>query len=393
MGGGLKVGSSSSVTINNFENAQYYGEITLGTPGQSFEVVFDTGSSNLWVPSKKCAWYQLACKLHNQYDSSASSTYVANGTEFAIQYGSGSLSGFLSADTCSVAGFELQQQTFAEATNEPGLSFVMGRFDGILGLAFERIAVDGVVPAFYNMISQFNIQPLFSVWFSRKTNASPGGEIVCGGTNPDHFDGNHTYVPVTREAYWQFAVDSATVGSGDFNFCDGGCPAIADTGTSLIAGPTEEVTKLNKMLGATDAVAAECKQYLSSYLPELLQKVKNSTPLEVCQDIHLCDKVEGVPGGHPGSTPPPGARSRPSVPGPSSRRRSKEATSATCARLLPPLSRAHSLPTPPTSGSRSSSRTRFATTSSPPPARASWTATRSTPCRTSTSPSGEGTSP
>jgi len=280
--------------ITNYMDAQYYGEITLGTPGQSFEVVFDTGSSNLWVPSKKCAWYQLACKLHNQYDSSASSTYVANGTEFAIQYGSGSLSGFLSADTCSVAGFELQQQTFAEATNEPGLSFVMGRFDGILGLAFERIAVDGVVPAFYNMISQFNIQPLFSVWFSRKANASPGGEIVFGGTNPDHFDGNHTYVPVTREAYWQFAVDSATVGSGDFNFCDGGCPAIADTGTSLIAGPTEEVTKLNKMLGATDAVAAECKQYLSSYLPELLQKVKNSTPLEVCQDIHLCDKVEGV---------------------------------------------------------------------------------------------------
>jgi len=278
-------------TFTNYMDAQYYGQISLGTPGQNFEVVFDTGSSNLWVPSKKCAWYQLACKLHNQYDSSQSSTYKANGTEFAIQYGSGSLSGFLSTDQCSVAGFEIQDQTFAEATNEPGLAFVMGRFDGILGLAFESISVDGPLPAFYNMISQFNIQPLFSVWFNREANASPGGEIVFGGVDPDHFDGDHTYVPVTREAYWQFDVDSATIGNGDFNFCEGGCPAIADTGTSLIAGPSEEVAKINKMLGATDALADECKQYLSGYLPELINKVKNASPLEVCQEVHLCDKV------------------------------------------------------------------------------------------------------
>ncbi|QDZ24051.1 aspartic peptidase [Chloropicon primus] len=280
--------------ITNYMDAQYYGEIALGTPGQNFEVVFDTGSSNLWIPSKSCKWYNVACKLHNQYDSTKSTTYVKNGTEFAIQYGSGSLSGFLSSDTCSVADLDIQGQTFAEATNEPGIAFVMGRFDGILGLAFERIAVDGVVPVFYNMISQFNIQPLFSVWFSRTANASPGGEIVFGDVDPAHFDGDHTYVPVTREAYWQFNVDAASIGNGDFNFCEGGCPAIADTGTSLIAGPSKEVAKINKMLGATDALADECKQYLSSYLPDLLKKVENASPLEVCQDMHLCDKVTGL---------------------------------------------------------------------------------------------------
>ncbi|KLJ09130.1 vacuolar protease A [Blastomyces silverae] len=239
--------SGHPVLVDNFLNAQYYSEITIGTPPQTFKVVLDTGSSNLWVPSSECG--SIACYLHSKYDASASSTYQKNGSEFAIQYGSGSLSGFVSRDTVRIGDLTIEKQLFAEATNEPGLAFAFGRFDGILGLGYDTISVNKIPPPFYEMLNQGLLdEPVFSFYLGDTNLEGDDSEAMFGGINKDHYTGELVTIPLRRKAYWEVDLDAITFGKETAQLENTG--VILDTGTSLIALPSTLAELLNKEIGA-----------------------------------------------------------------------------------------------------------------------------------------------
>eukprot|EP00656_Telonema_subtile_P027147 TRINITY_DN2916_c0_g1_i1.p2 TRINITY_DN2916_c0_g1~~TRINITY_DN2916_c0_g1_i1.p2 ORF type:complete len:370 (+),score=118.06 TRINITY_DN2916_c0_g1_i1:129-1238(+) len=233
------VGATNDIIFSDFQNAQYYGPISIGTPPQQFNVIFDTGSSNLWVPSKTGF---MPLNFHHKYDNTKSSTYTKNGTDFSIRYGSGSLTGFVSSDTVTLGSSVLPNTLFAEATKEPGLAFKVGKFDGIMGMAFQAIAVDGIQPAWYAALDSAD-DKAFGVYLGGTTGV--GGEMTLGGTDTAHYTGDISYVPVSRAKYWQVTVDTFSIGSLSK------VEAIVDTGTSLLVAPPDVVTAFGKKIGAT----------------------------------------------------------------------------------------------------------------------------------------------
>lgn len=235
--------TEDNVEIHNYMDAQFYGPISVGTPPVELNVIFDTGSSNLWVPSKQCT----NCGSHPTYDDTASSSYGKNGTKFHIQYGSGPVDGFLSSDDVTVGKVLVKQQTFAEITNVQGLgmAYKVGKFDGILGLGWPSIAVDQIPPVFTTMVAQGAVDPVFSFYLSNTNGVD--GELTFGGIDKSHYTGDLTYVPVTAKNYWTIGLDAMTVNGKPVTSVK---KAIVDSGTSLIAGPKAEVKALAKMVGA-----------------------------------------------------------------------------------------------------------------------------------------------
>ncbi|XP_072500395.1 chymosin-like [Notamacropus eugenii] len=232
--------------LTNFLDAEYFGKIRIGTPHQEFTVVFDTGSSNLWVPSVYCK--SAACENHHRFSPSKSSTFRSTDEPLFIQYGSGSMEGVLGYDTVTVSSVVDSNQVFGLSTQEPGDTFVYAEFDGILGLAYPSLSADQATPVFDNMMRKHLVaRDLFSVYLSKNDH---GSMLILGAIDPSYYTGSLHWVPLSEKTYWQFSVERITV-DDRVVACDGGCQAILDTGTSLLVGPSNDIHNIQRVIGAT----------------------------------------------------------------------------------------------------------------------------------------------
>ncbi|KAI3498935.1 hypothetical protein L1887_34723 [Cichorium endivia] len=258
---------SDVVALNNYMDAQYYGEIGIGTPPQKFNVIFDTASANLWA----------SCSSHTKYESSQSSTYKPNGKVAIIQYGSESISGNLSIDNVKVGDLIIEHQMFVEATRESGVTFLAGKFDGILGLGFKEISVGSAVPVWDNMVNQHLVKEhVFSFWLNQQSTDGEGGEIIFGGVDPKHYKGTHTYVPVTQTGYWQFDMGEVLIGGKR-------------------TGPASAITEINLAIGAMGVLNDQCQKAIAQVGNLLFDMLSSmvAEPSKVCSKITIC-----IPGGN-----------------------------------------------------------------------------------------------
>jgi hypothetical protein len=246
--------NGETIIVRDLKNAQYYGEVSIGTPAQKFLVVFDTGSADFWIPDATCQSISMNCVKKTAYDSSKSSTFsevpAGGQTQFTIQYGSGPVEGKYSTDTVKIADdYVVEGQTFAQVESTDGLGDVydVALFDGILGVAFPILSQDPGVPTLLqNLADQKKIdQSQFGFFLG--DNAP--GELTIGGYDTEKIDGDITWVDVIEPAYWTISLDG--IKFGDQELTHDKTAGIMDTGTSLIYGPQDAVDKMTQAIGAT----------------------------------------------------------------------------------------------------------------------------------------------
>ncbi|XP_057583146.1 pregnancy-associated glycoprotein 2-like [Hippopotamus amphibius kiboko] len=234
----------SLLSLRSHWNLVYLGNITIGMPPQEFRVIFDTGSSDLWVSSIYCS--SPACLEYLTFNPHLSTTFQYTCKVFKFNYGSGMIVGSLGYDTVQIGNLVDLGQAFGLSERQIGLENTP--FDGILGLAYPSLALERTTPVFDNLNIQGIIsQPVFAFYLSNQDN---GSVVMFGGVDHSYHRGELKWIPVSKTNYWQIPMNQITM-NGVVIDCFNVCRAILDTGTPLLLGPTRVITTIQKLINAT----------------------------------------------------------------------------------------------------------------------------------------------
>lgn len=211
-------------TISTSSGQDFVVGIEAG--GQSFKVILDTGSSDLWLPVTDFQCYdvdtnaslpQSDCDFPARYNPGQSKTYQAIPNEnFNISYGGAErLVGTVANESITLAGITVPRQTIgvvnSAAWEGDGIS------SGILGMAYPSVTsvYRGDNPStdaphhytpynnlFINMFEQGSIPPIFSITYNRGAqDGQQAGYLALGGLPPVQTVGPTAEVPIIDSPY------------------------------------------------------------------------------------------------------------------------------------------------------------------------------------------------
>lgn len=224
--------TTHDVPVKDHMNTQYFVDVEIGTPSQTFSVVPDTGSSNLWIYSSQCK--SIPCRTHDTYDSSKSSTYEVAGNNFEIMYGSGGIQGVTSKDVANFGDIPAPME-FGEVYKVSGVTFYVSPMDGILGLAYDTISVNNIP----TWLMSTDLEDK-SFGFVLKNNPEESYMTIPGfDTEGFTLKGVHD---VIEQTYWNVNLVSMTGPNGTIE--TPGLKAAIDSGTSLIVGAEDVINPL-----------------------------------------------------------------------------------------------------------------------------------------------------
>jgi len=286
-----------------YHKSAYYGPIFIGSPQpQRFDVVFDTGSGHLVLPSTMC--HSETCRKHNRYRRRSSGTakdidydgsIVQPGQardQITVAFGTGEVTGVFVEDKVCLHGargvhqvahtppreaslmqsklvkainktvvqdseescIQLRTVAATDMTHEPFSSF---EFDGVLGLGLPGLSQTPEFNFFNVAVSsgavKTNNSHLFTVFLA--TSDQEQSDITLGGMRLEHIADNAPkelgWCDVVKPelGYWQLQIHAIRAGDKLLPYCqDGGCRGVVDTGTSLLGVPSDAGSVLREAL-------------------------------------------------------------------------------------------------------------------------------------------------
>jgi hypothetical protein len=234
-------------SLVNSHNTELTGKIKIGTPPQEFTVIFDTGSSNFWLPGHNCT----GSGDRKTYKPHLSSSFVHTEKEISLQYGKGAAAGKIGTDHVQLAGLSAKNVSFSHLTELKGMD-PKSKFDGLIGLAFPDLAAGEVTTFLDHLLDQEIIDDAsFSLYMSPNSSA-----LVLGGVDPKYHVGPFRYFPVRDDGYWNVEVESFRVGHRFYeDESIGGLIVMFDSGTSRIIVGKPVLAFILETLGIEEGVA------------------------------------------------------------------------------------------------------------------------------------------
>ncbi|KAF4335901.1 aspartic ase precursor [Fusarium beomiforme] len=198
---------------------------------QTFQMVYDTGSADLWVYSNESSPFQ---SLDHPTYVPTSSAKLLSGYTWAIKYAGGqNVSGVVYTDIVKAGPVVARKQAVQAATIIP-FEFAS---DGILGLAPSTI--NTVKPnkqkTFFETVMPTLERKLFAA--NLRVDGKPA-TWDFGYIDNTKYKGKITYTPVTSEKYWAMNVSTYAVGGGPFtNSKKTVGQVLLDSGSALVYLP------------------------------------------------------------------------------------------------------------------------------------------------------------
>ncbi|CZT51557.1 related to aspartic proteinase precursor [Rhynchosporium secalis] len=244
---------------------------------QTFSLLYDTGSANLWVYSNESSIYQS--EDHPTYVPTSSATLLQNYT-WAIRYvqGASSLYGIVFTDFVKAGPVIAQNQAVQAAT------FIKDEFtyDGIMGLASSTI--NTVKPVKQKTFFETLGPTLQRNVFASNLRAEGNGSWDFGYIDQSKFSGDITWAPVINGSawkYWAVSVGTYAVGEKSFGQQTVG-DVIVDSGTSLVYLPDEVVDEYySEIVGHVFTVGGTHTFPCNSTIPDFHFKVEGGNVLTI----------------------------------------------------------------------------------------------------------------